>query len=323
MALIAVLAEEGGSSRMSSVSLAPNSIAEVDAASGQPVGDVPVGYTPGALAGGGGAIWAADPGSNTVERIDPGAMRAASPIGVGIAPTAMAVGFGRLWVYDPNSRRAMIVALTGPASTSPLRLPACPTADCLGLGGATASARSMWFGQAFGSAVAAADYGAVWRVDPDTLKVGQPITHVAADRLAYGEGSVWTYGANGFHGDQIDETSGRRVQVINLGIVAVYTTPGLVVAFRHAWLVSPNGTLYQEVPGPGSHAQQPTVPIPVGSNEIAATPRWLWVTGAGGTLTKVDPYTLRVVTVRHLPYQLGSIVFAQGHLWIAVGTRTS
>jgi YVTN family beta-propeller protein len=87
--LIAVAVRLAGSGA-STVRVAPNSLAEIDAQTDRVVGAVPVGTRPGAVASGSGSLWVANQDDQTISRIDPRTLRTLATIPVGSPPTGIA-----------------------------------------------------------------------------------------------------------------------------------------------------------------------------------------------------------------------------------------
>jgi streptogramin lyase len=98
--------------------------------------------------------------------------------------------------------------------------------------------------------------------------------------------------------------------------------PGLTWGFGYAWLVSPpNGDLLKlgsqrnEV---GSRGFVGNVPLPPGSQEVAACNGFLWVTSNAGTLKQINPYTGDVVNTYRLGHPSLGVACTRGHIWVSV-----
>jgi hypothetical protein len=135
-----------------------------------------------------------------------------------------------------------------------------------------------------------------------------------ADRLAYGDGTLWAYGQEATWTSWLDpQTRAHHAHPIQTIGQSVYNNPGLTFAFGATWIVSPNGRLYEY----SRDGQQQTANIPAGSYDITKGARWLWITGTGGTLARVNPFT-NTVHVYHLGHPLAGVGYTNGRLWVAV-----
>jgi ABC-type transport system substrate-binding protein/DNA-binding SARP family transcriptional activator len=136
-------------------------VVRVDATSGN-TERIPVGGQPGALAIGGGAVWAVDSAAGgSLLRIDPSVDRVTQRISLGGAPAAaLAFGDRKLWVADPTDESVLVFdPLSGsPERTIPLTLH--PTALAFAAG-------ALW--------VADYDADSVAEIDP---RSGQPLVTV-------------------------------------------------------------------------------------------------------------------------------------------------
>jgi YVTN family beta-propeller protein len=137
----------------------------------------PVGFSPFAVATGGGAVWVLDDKLRSLWRVDPRTDHVVKRIRLGFDPGGLAFGRGRIWVTN-NGGDA--VAEIDPATDRVLR--SIPVGD--GPIGVTVGEGSVW----------TANYrdGTVSRIDP---RRGRVIATVAAGRkarsIAVGEGAVW------------------------------------------------------------------------------------------------------------------------------------
>ena len=78
------------------------SVAKVDARSGEVIATVAVGKKPQKVTAGGGAIWVTNMGDGTVTRIDPATATPTATLPVGKAPVGIAVSGGRIYVTEPT-----------------------------------------------------------------------------------------------------------------------------------------------------------------------------------------------------------------------------
>ena len=94
LAVLIGIAVSLAGSGASSVRVAPNSVAAIDARTNRVVGQVPVGARPSAIAFGSGSLWVANVDDQTISRVDPRTLRTVGTITVGDPPTGIAVAGG-------------------------------------------------------------------------------------------------------------------------------------------------------------------------------------------------------------------------------------
>jgi DNA-binding SARP family transcriptional activator/streptogramin lyase len=98
IALVTALVVRGGAEPL----VRPNSVALLDARSGEVVASVAVGAAPGAVAIGEGGVWVTSTADETLSKIDPRSRRVVDTIPLDFAPGALAAGEGAVWVADPT-----------------------------------------------------------------------------------------------------------------------------------------------------------------------------------------------------------------------------
>jgi DNA-binding SARP family transcriptional activator/ABC-type transport system substrate-binding protein len=262
-------------------SVRPNSVAIVDARTGDVLSDVSLGAPPvGSPVITAGGAWVADPETDTLVRIDllTGAVRR---VGVGVQPSSLAAADGILWVgsaaahtvvrYDPRRR----------SFASPVALPAdvgvvgTPAANLAAAGGA------VW--------VDAGGAAGVRRLDARTGAVTATAHGVQTGAIAAGEGAVWVAGA--FFGasrvDKINLHTGRREGSIPISGGEIV---GVAAGLGAVWVVTTNGAVWRIDPATAQLSR--TIPVPKGASGIAVGDGSVWITNAArGTLTRIDPGT--------------------------------
>jgi class 3 adenylate cyclase/streptogramin lyase len=322
----------GGTPAAVGVVVRANSLVKIDVKSRRVVADVRLGAQPGEVVSGDGGVWVADDQHTEVLRVDATTLTVDRQ-GVPIDPARLAFGSHTLWVYDPldSSVAEVDPDLTQNVLPTLIPLPKCLTKQSLRiiggrygcrLGGiAVADDGSVWIGrQAAG--------GAIWKLDPTSASPTATLTvrDAVAARLASGGGSIWT--SSWYGNAQASQVDATTEQVIKTwpepggGGSGSSQNPGLTWGFGYAWLVSPpNGDLLKlgsqrnEV---GSRGFVGNVPLPPGSQEVAACNGFLWVTSNAGTLKQINPYTGDVVNTYRLGHPSLGVACTRGHIWVSV-----
>jgi hypothetical protein len=308
------------------VGIGSDSLVVLDAGTGRVVRDVPLGRTsPGDVTSGPGAIWVGSDADQTVTRINSRTFGVGSTVGLGLDPAQMTVAFGSLWVYDAVGNRVAIVDPTGRTPPSfPSVLPRCPLVSALGgqrecgYGGITADSTGIWLGRACSRACAPPGFGWVWRINPMSLSRSRPIADVPSDRIAFGGGELWAYGANGFWVARIDRAGHLRRYPLPDSVSASYTQPGLTVAFGGTWVVSPFASPGSQLFEHTASGNQRSFKVPAGASEVVASDSSLWVLGSSGTVTKVNPYTAHVGPTIHLHHAAEGVAYLDHRVWVSV-----
>jgi streptogramin lyase len=61
-----------------------------------------------------------------------------------------------------------------------------------------------------------------------------------------------------------------------------------------------------------------SVSLPPGSQEVAACNGFLWVTNNAGTLTQINPYTVRPVKTYQLGHPAYGVACTPNNIWVSV-----
>ena len=189
--------------------------------------------------------------------------------------------------------------------------------------GIAADSTAIWLGRACARACAPPDFGWVWRIDPVSYKRSRPIVNVPSDRLAFGGGELWAYGANGFRVARIDSRGHLSRYAVPDYVSASYNQPGIAIAFGATWIVSPDASPGSALFEYTSSGFQRSLRVPPGAYEVVAGDNSLWVLGSSGTVTKVNPYTSHVGPTYRLHHAAQGIAYFDHRIWITVGQATS
>ena len=150
----------GGNGAVWAANYNQGTVSRIDVATRATVQTIEAGTTPAGLAVGGGSVWVTNNYGGTVSRIDPAVDRVVQTIPVGNAPAGVAVGYGSVWVA--NSSDGTLTRIDGVSGT---------VKDTIALGaGATdvaAGEGAVWVSDRAGDGV--------FRVDPQTDQVAELI----------------------------------------------------------------------------------------------------------------------------------------------------
>ena len=261
-------------------SVAPYSVAVINASSGRLLAAIRVGSRPVAVAAGAGAVWVANADDGTVSRIDPTTRKVVQTIGTGTPAADIAVGAGAVWLagglegrlirIDPATNAVVdTIDLSGPDRLAPTGAFAVVTG-----GGA------VW--------VASGD-GSVLKIDPATdavvARTEQGPTPVD---LAFDTGNVWVVNIGG-HVLRIDSGTGEVT-----GTLAAAPN-------ARAIAVGAGGTWVTDAPPDGRglvwRIDPATVTISGGATKLLHAPAGIatgggvvWVAGGvAGTMIEIAP----------------------------------
>ncbi|PWU23000.1 MAG: hypothetical protein C5B48_09390 [Candidatus Rokuibacteriota bacterium] len=317
-ALTAVVVHLTSTSKPAPVSVAPDSVAVVDAHSNRVVADVPIGGRPIAMTVGAGALWVVDGDNNTVVRIDPKTRRVVKTIGLGVDVSDVAVGFGSVWVAGGNSDTLTRI--------DP-RLYQGQVRDTFWAAGAgEVVARPVFFvATSAGGGLWVSRGPAVMKVDPRTGRILKRVAIPAGPAaVAVGEGNTWvpTYEAGLI---RLDAETGQKT-----GGSASADTGRFPTVYRGSlWLIVFPGQGGPLVKGqvwrldPATLETLDTKTVPSGYPlSLAAGEGALWTADKfTGTVWRVDPGTGTTVTlarIARIAHEPISIAAGYGAVWVGV-----
>jgi peptide/nickel transport system substrate-binding protein len=314
--LIAVAVSLSGSGA-SSIRVAPNSLAAIDARSDRVTGAVPVGARPGAVAFGSGSLWVANLDDQTVSRIDPRTLRTLRTIPVVGPPTGIAASAGGVWVVESNLNPDV-----GQGTSSVLVGRVEPEFDTLGPpvpignvvpsgpGAIAAQGNSVWV---------APSTGLLTHLNATTGEVGPQLNPNASPAgIALGDGAIWL----------TDTEANNVVRVDSTGLptpIAVGNAPtGITIGGGGVWVVdSLDDALVRIDPG----TRSVTAMIPVGRSPagVAFGAGSVWVANSGdGTVTRINPSTdpPKVIATIAVGGSPQAITIAGGKAWVTVDAQS-
>jgi YVTN family beta-propeller protein len=265
-----VVSTNGESEGRPAVSVAGDSLALVDARSGDLVAATGVGATPTAVAAGEGAYWVTNADGHTVSRIDPGTNAVVDTIPVGNGPSGIATGAGAVWVV--NSLDGTVSRIDPGTNTVVQTIPVEG-----GPRGIVYAAGSVWVANTGG--------GTITRIAPESGRPTKPL-QVAATELAFGAGTLWASQRAAGQVVRIDPTTGKQV----FAPIHVGNGPtGIAFGDGAAWVAnSMDGTVSRIDPETNSVTE--TVLTGNGPDAVAVDARGVWVSNQfDGHVVRIDP----------------------------------
>ena len=307
-AIAVVLAVTGGSGS-GDIAVLPDSVVAVDARTGKPVGDAPIGGRPIALTAGAYGLWVANADDGTVSRIDPKDHKVIETIGLGADVNGIASGFGSVWVAGGNDEtvfridpaRGVIRAKLHFGKTDPLR----PQPVFFIAAGST----GVWVTRGL----------RLLEIDPATNGVRQNLA-LPGDPidLTAGDGNVWVS-----LGDErlarVDESSGKITNITELSASAF--SP--VVGRRGLWTILTTDTMQVAELDPATVSEQASVSFPNSFvTALAVGNGVVWaVDHANGRLWSIDEKAPTADVAGSVSYHPISMVAQGDTVWVGVQQR--
>ena len=284
---LAALSAGGGVPRDrggTTLELAPNSVAGVDAGSGRPGFALPLPGRPTALRATGSTVWAATVDSASLTGVDAHTRSIIREVPLRRTPDAMAVGARAAWIANGARGELVRITLGYADATRPIRFRRGrpPRSSAQGTSVA-AGAGGVWVTDGSRRLV---------RVDPATravtaIRVDRPLDGVTA-----GAGAVWAISASRASVLRIDP----RTKAVT-DRVALVARPGesaplptrIAATAGTVWVLSRNTATVTRI-DPKTRGIAAVIPIGVdrAPNEIAAGGQAAWIANEDGTLSRID-----------------------------------
>jgi YVTN family beta-propeller protein len=291
---------------------AGNSVAVLDAKTGDLIGDIPVGARPGAVAPAAGSIWVANLGDGSVSRIDPRARRVVRTLSTGSGVSGVATAGDRVWTLDfgPPATVRAIDPLFDRVS-QPVRI---------GARSAFLSHRSEPVAVGAGSVWASNGDSAILRIDPTTSAVNARINvGNGPSGIAVGAGAVWV-------GDDLDATVSRidpGTNGVTRTIPVGHGASGIAFGDGAIWVAE---TLDDSVAriDPSTNAVTSTIPVGNGPTGVAAAGGSVWVANSlSGTISRIDTAKGKVISTTPIGQRPNSVAIAHGRVWVSLEPGSS
>ena len=287
----------------------PNSVAAIDARTGDVVADVPVGTRPGPIAAASGAVWVGNLNDKTISHIDAATRKVVGAISLRGTPTGLAASGTRVWAVTGDNGAGHVYRID-------------PQYDRV-----TGAARlvASYDPGPYAERAIAADGGQVWvadydstaqRIDPSAMRVVKRIVtgNQFLPGIAIGFGSIWAVS----EGDKVITRISRTGTV--LSTIPFGDEPSAIAAGAGAvWVADKMDDRVARIdPTKGDVEAQ----IPVGEHPtgVAVGAGRVWVANSrGGTVSEID--ATRNVVVRTIKLSGGSpagVAAANGLIWVTI-----
>jgi YVTN family beta-propeller protein len=280
-----------------------NGLVAVNSASGRLVTATPLAGAPGAVSGGDGSVWVADPGTGVVSRIDPGSGAEVDQIQVGGDPGSIVSGGGAIWAASTVGATVTRIDPTTESVTQTIPLPgANPGAIAYGAGG-------LWV------ADSAADE--LFEIDPVS---GSPRRTLPLDlqpsAVVLADGAIWVAGYGDATVEKIDPASGRTTGRVHVGNGPV----ALAFAAGSLWVANSLDATVSRV-DPATLAVVSTIPVGSGPSALAAGTGSVWVANQySGTVSRIDPRRNQIAVNVDVGGSPTSLMMDSGLLWVGVAS---
>ena len=289
-----------------SVDLKPNSVAVIDAGSGEVEEGIAVGARPGDIAAGEGAIWVANLDDESISQIDPADRAVLGTVPTGSRIGGMGAGEGAVWVSDPG--RGVISKIDPRFREVVDRIRIAPASIFAGSKAAIAAG---------GGSVWAADGGAaIVRLDPRGPKVASR-TDVGNGPagMAIGDGELWV-------ADDTDNTVSRISAASPPAVTATISigpgATGVAVGEGAVWVTQAQADRVARV-DPETGAVTDTIEVGSRPTGIAAGEGGVWVANSvSGTLSRIDPDSREVELTVELGQSPRGVAIADGRVWVTL-----
>ena len=332
VAAAVALITTGGSEQTAPVAVKPNSVAVIDAGTGEVVADVIVGRYPNVVTGLG-AVWTANRDAGTITRIDPDTYETQDfPFADSV--TGIATGSTAVWAADPTSGT---IASLDPAYSRP-GPPIVVSQPDSRSGGPNGSAPgpvavgfdSVWVGINLDASeivrIDATSHGIVKRFEQINLGGFEGWdgagAFVGAGAMTTGDGAVWAAAPGEGKLLRIDPEL-ELVRRIDVPYTYSGTTPkqdqssAVAVGFGAVWVTLPTDNSVWRFDLATSSTR--TIPVGRSPSGIAAGENHVWVANeVEGTVSKIDPASNEVVAEIPVRPNAGSVAVGYGRVWVGV-----
>jgi YVTN family beta-propeller protein len=300
------------------VTVTPNSVAVIDPATNELIGDVPVGVDPEAIAVGRNAVWVANTEDKTVSRIDPKTRRlVGGAIHLDDYPTDLVVGAGDLWVALESSTAIQRVPAASNAARPPIRAlgeaPACvSTTSSLAFGGGF-----VWYACEFadlGRVDPRKDTGTAIGYDAGILSSASAVDPAFSD-VAYGLGRLWLVNRSANAVYEIEASQAVRTITVGRRPVAIAVGQGSL------WVACfDDDTVWRiAIPGPGQPPALTSIPVGDGPADVAVSDDAVWVVNRNdGTVSRIDPDRSKVVATIAIGREPRRVATGGKAVWVSV-----
>ena len=283
-----------------------NGLVAVDTTSDQLVHATRLTGVPGAVSGGSGSVWVADPGAGKVSRVDPASGAEVDRIPVGGGPGSITSGAGAIWVASTVGATLTRIDPDTEAVTQTIPLPgANPGAIAFGAGG-------LW--------VADPVARELFEVDPVTGSLRRTLPlDLQPSALAAVGGALWVTGYDTGTIEKIDPATGRAAARVRVGDGPV----ALAAQAGSLWVANSLDATVSRI-DPAGPTVTATIPVGSGPGALATGSGVIWVASRyAGTVARIDPQRNRASASLAVGGAPTSLVAGPGRLWVAVAADDS
>jgi branched-chain amino acid transport system substrate-binding protein len=295
-----------------------DAVGAIDPSSGRVVATAPVGAEPRRLAAAGGTLWAAAGGSAGLAAVD--VHRRAVALGVAAEgrPGDVATGLGSVWTIDERGGRLLELSPAYRRVVRRFRLPRPRVPP------------ELVVVRSFNPWAVAIGAGAVWvtngssrllRLDPRTgarteVAAGRPL-----DGVAVAGSGVWAISGRHAVAVRIDPRRARATDRIPIASRPGFDSPypiAVEAGLGSVWVLNANTATVTRI-DPVQRLITGTIPIGIDHQPVrlAVGAGAVWVAGADGTLSRIDPVTNAVTTRATVARRLNDIAVAGGAVWVS------
>ena len=278
-----------------------NGLVAISTASGRLVAATRLGGAPGALSGGAGSVWVADPGGAAVARINPGSAAAVDQIPVGGEPGSIVSGGGAIWAASSVGATVTRIDPTTDGVTQTITLPGGnPGAIAYGGG-------RLW--------VADSAEDELFEIDPASGSLERALSlDLQPSALAVAEGAIWVAGYNHATVERIDPATGRVTARVHVGDGPA----ALAFGDGSLWVANSLDSTVSRV-NPATLTVKAPIPVGSGPDALAASAGSEWVANQySGTVSRIDPRRDQVVASMPVGGAPTSLAVSESRLWVGV-----
>jgi YVTN family beta-propeller protein len=291
------------------VSVAPNSLAEIDPETNRVVADIPVGARPASVVFANGSLWVANLDDDTVSRIDPKARRVVRAIATGTAASGLAGGHGAVWGI--GGERGVVVRIDPVFNEVVDRIETVEVGSLLtaapATGAVAATTSAVW-------AVSGGFFATprVFRIDPVAKRVAAAVaTGNGPTAIAVGFGDAWITDSFESTVSRIDP-AGIVIERIPVG----HGASAVAVGEGAVWVVDSLDDTVVRI-DPETNSVTHTIAVGRYPSSIAVGAGAVWVANRNdGTITRIDPETNDPVKTLEVGESPAGLVVAAGSVWV-------
>jgi YVTN family beta-propeller protein len=271
--------------------------------SGRLVSATRLGGAPGAVGGGDGSVWVADPGAGEVSRVDPASGVVIDQILVGGGPGSLISGGGAIWVASSIDATVTRIDPTTESITQTISLPGSnPGAIAYGAGG-------VW--------VADSAARQLFELDPATDQLERTLAlDVQPSAIAVSGGAVWVAGYDDATIERLNPDSGRVTARVHVGDGPAAVT----FAAGSLWVANSLDSTVSRI-DPTTLGVMSTIPVGSGPTALAAAGGSIWVANQyADTVSRIDPRRNRVIATVAVTGEPTSLIASGSRIWAGVAT---